>query len=243
MEILFTDTLLPGQEEDIRRMTAACSGSLPEECDGWWLAVDNNGSVLSFLSLCQVGEERWEGTAFTRVQLRRRGYFSLILREACRNGRIPGNGELVFPVQKADRETCAVMNAIGAGLLCEERLMERKLCREMPQDDMCASFTYSVTGQQSGTYQVFMDTSDKKAAAAFSLELYETSACLYDFSVRSDLRNRGIGRAVLEQLFIRLANDGVTRLILQVSGDNTAAISLYEKTGFCTTEALLYFLY
>lgn len=221
MNVLFTEALSPDQEAEIRRLTADCRASFPEECDGWWLVTDADGAICSFLFLCRVGEERWEGTPFTPASFRRRGYFSSILRAACREDAIPGEGELVFPVWEDDRETRAVMEAIGAECVGEERLMEKEILGAGSADS----------------------TPSLSDAASFSLEVYGETACLYDFSVRPELRNRGIGRAVLEQLFARLAEEGVKRLRLQVSGDNAPALALYEKTGFRTAETLLYFLY
>jgi ribosomal protein S18 acetylase RimI-like enzyme len=48
---------------------------------------------------------------------------------------------------------------------------------------------------------------------------------------------------MLEKLFALLAAAGIKKVILQVSGDNAAALALYKKTGFRITETLSYYLY
>ena len=48
-------------------------------------------------------------------------------------------------------------------------------------------------------------------------------------------RRRGLGAALLEAVIGDAAGRGVTRLHLEVSAENRAAIALYEKAGFART--------
>ncbi|NHK28023.1 ribosomal protein S18-alanine N-acetyltransferase [Parvularcula flava] len=48
-------------------------------------------------------------------------------------------------------------------------------------------------------------------------------------------RRQGLGGALLEAVIGDAAGRGVTRLHLEVSADNHAAIALYEKAGFART--------
>ncbi len=52
------------------------------------------------------------------------------------------------------------------------------------------------------------------------------------FSVRKELRGRGIGKAFLSQLLIYLRSDGAKIAYLDVRESNTAARALYQKCGF-----------
>jgi len=52
------------------------------------------------------------------------------------------------------------------------------------------------------------------------------------FAVREDVRDRGIGSALLVQALEHLSRLGVRRVVLQVSAQNHAAQRLYERFGF-----------
>ncbi len=64
---------------------------------------------------------------------------------------------------------------------------------------------------------------------------------LYHVQIRSDLRGRGWGRALLDALFQQLPAG--SRLTLQVSSLNEPALALYKKTGFRITETLSYYIF
>ncbi|MDO4549551.1 MAG: ribosomal protein S18-alanine N-acetyltransferase, partial [Clostridia bacterium] len=51
-------------------------------------------------------------------------------------------------------------------------------------------------------------------------------------AVRSDMRARGIGEAVVRAMIQMAADSGVRYMTLEVRRSNVAAISLYEKLGF-----------
>ncbi len=51
-------------------------------------------------------------------------------------------------------------------------------------------------------------------------------------AVHSDFRRRGIGHALLEELFTHARTLGLTRIFLEVRRSNVAAIGLYESQGF-----------
>ena len=52
-----------------------------------------------------------------------------------------------------------------------------------------------------------------------------------------------MGTAFLGLLLPALAEEGFSRIILQVSGSNAPALALYKKIGFRVMETLLYYLY
>jgi GNAT superfamily N-acetyltransferase len=67
--------------------------------------------------------------------------------------------------------------------------------------------------------------------------------CLHHVEVDEAHRGQGHATCMLEKLFALLAAAGIKKVILQVSGDNDAALALYKKTGFRITETLSYYLY
>ena len=68
-------------------------------------------------------------------------------------------------------------------------------------------------------------------------------ACLSSLMIEEARRGEGLGSCFLGLLLPALANQGFSRLVLQVSGSNLPALALYKKAGFRITETLLYYLY
>ena len=69
-----------------------------------------------------------------------------------------------------------------------------------------------------------------------------TSVYLWGLEIRSRFRGKGYGKAFFLQVLKQLEQNAPA-VLLQVSGDNTAALNLYKKTGFRITETLSYYLY
>ncbi len=57
---------------------------------------------------------------------------------------------------------------------------------------------------------------------------------LPSIAVSPQMRRRGIGDALLNELFIQVRQRGAAKLFLEVRESNEAAIALYEKNGFIT---------
>jgi len=60
-------------------------------------------------------------------------------------------------------------------------------------------------------------------------------AHLARLAVHSTMQGRGVGRALLGDLFARLVNDGIYRLSVNTQSDNAVSLSLYQKMGFLRT--------
>ncbi len=60
---------------------------------------------------------------------------------------------------------------------------------------------------------------------------------LFDIYVHEAHRGRGLGRAILEQMFDPLKADGIRNVVLYVRADNAPARALYKKLGFAEDEA------
>ena len=61
------------------------------------------------------------------------------------------------------------------------------------------------------------------------------SAWIYDIRLDEDRRGRGLGRAFLEALHDAARRLGATSMALNVFGDNTTAIRLYQSSGYAVT--------
>lgn len=64
-------------------------------------------------------------------------------------------------------------------------------------------------------------------------------AFIYDIEVHPGLRGRGYGRALLTAAEDEARRLGLARISLHVFGHNTAAIRLYETSGFAVTNLLM----
>lgn len=68
--------------------------------------------------------------------------------------------------------------------------------------------------------------------------------CLHQVEILPGLsRPRGLGTAMTWLFLDMAAQKNISRVILQVSADNHAALALYKKTGFRITEALSFYFY
>jgi ribosomal-protein-alanine N-acetyltransferase len=60
-------------------------------------------------------------------------------------------------------------------------------------------------------------------------------AHLARLAVNSSMQGRGIGRALLNDLFAKLEDHGIYKLSVNTQSDNAVSLNLYQKTGFVRT--------
>jgi len=60
-------------------------------------------------------------------------------------------------------------------------------------------------------------------------------AHLARLAVNSSMQGRGVGRALLGDLFSKLVNNGIYHLSVNTQSDNAVSLSLYQKMGFIRT--------
>ena len=60
-------------------------------------------------------------------------------------------------------------------------------------------------------------------------------AHLARLAVHSSIQGRGVGRALLSDLFTKLVNNGIYHLSVNTQSDNAVSLSLYQKMGFIRT--------
>jgi ribosomal-protein-alanine N-acetyltransferase len=64
---------------------------------------------------------------------------------------------------------------------------------------------------------------------------HQQRAHLARLAVHPRLQGRGVGRALLSDLYRRLTQAGIIRLSVNTQSDNSASLSLYKKMGFNRT--------
>lgn len=65
--------------------------------------------------------------------------------------------------------------------------------------------------------------------------LLDACTMLHDILVADRARRRGIGEALIEELFVRAAGKGAPRVVLSTAAQNESAHRLFKRCGFRTT--------
>lgn len=100
-----------------------------------------------------------------------------------------------------------------------------------------------MSGQMDFNMNVDLPLTANSIGSCLTTRTSENGVCLHHVEIREDLRGKGFGTILICTLLEQLAHFDVKHVILQVSGDNTPALSLYKKTGFAITQSLSYYLY
>lgn len=187
-------------------------------------------------------EEPIELCAFTRPSERRKGLFSRLFEEA---GEYFDDRDLLFLLDHHSTDALAVAEHLGAEPESEDYRMEYEFQNFEDFIPLTKPRLFlSETREDSSTtrYECFLP-GEEKASALCRTRAFGSRVCFYDFSVREELRGRGLGREAFLLVLETLRRNGCTGIFLHVNGSNLPAVSLYQKTGFRICETLSYYLY
>src|SRR5699024_3609595 len=73
---------------------------------------------------------------------------------------------------------------------------------------------------------------DGKVAAYYSMYVVAGEGFVNNLAVAPDMRGRGVGNSLMQDMMYAASLSGVTAVTLEVSKSNSAARALYEKVGF-----------
>lgn len=73
---------------------------------------------------------------------------------------------------------------------------------------------------------------DGKVAAYYSMYVVAGEGFVNNLAVAPDMRGRGVGNALMQDMMYAASLSGVTAVTLEVRESNSAARALYEKFGF-----------
>ena len=222
----------------------------PREDARHYLLYSEEGRLCAALAMVPCGESAAECTAFTLPAFRRKGCFDALLNRALEDFE---EYDIFFPVSGTCPDTEKTLAALEARLDSTEYQMEwssENRNRTPDQKKPACFLTSSPSPDDRETlYWSFYTgtskapSSDGPAGTFLTTRTGEGCVCLHQVEILPAFRRQGLGTAMI-RLFLDMAEQkNISRVILQVSGDNEAAMALYKKTGFRITEALSFYFY
>lgn len=245
------------------------TGAVGEEASRHWLIYEDSGMLIAILGLVYYEDALAECTAFTHPAFRCQGLFEELLDlalEYCEER------DILFPVSGSCPDTSAALQALSAELDFQEFQMEIELTASLAENTLPhqgSDFHFTLKKNipepslpdisapdlsenpehaDLDTWLLFSDAAPdmpcKTACGTCQTSpVSDSCVCLHHVEILPQFRRQGCGTALIQMLLSSLYQNGIRRVILQVSGDNTAALALYKKTGFRITETLSYYLY
>ncbi|ENY99260.1 hypothetical protein HMPREF1093_00470 [Hungatella hathewayi 12489931] len=253
MKIIRTKQLDLHQLEDLHALETACrshdqtSLTFPTEDGCLFFLLYDEETLLSAFSAIFNEFETCSCSAFTLPSCRRRGHFTRLLEELLKES---GECDLLFLADDSCADAKHTLDAIGAELLNREHMMELRLPAPSPGlDSRAVKFSPALSPQDEDTlYTIHVND---QPTGSFHLIFQNETVYFYGFEIQESLRNQGIGTRAAAALIEELNRSArpqpedlpVSRVLLQVSGDNEPALALYRKLGFAFTETLSYYVY
>ena len=253
MKIIRTKQLDLHQLEDLHTLETACrshdqtSLTFPTEDGCLFFLLYDEETLLSAFSAIFNEFETCSCSAFTLPSCRRRGHFTRLLEELLKES---GECDLLFLADDSCADAKHTLDAIGAELLNREHMMELRLPAPSPGlDSRAVKFSPTLSPRDEDTlYTIHVND---QPAGSFHIIFQNETVYFYGFEIQEPLRNQGIGTRAAAALIEELNRSArpqpedlpVSRVLLQVSGDNEPALALYRKLGFAFTETLSYYVY
>ena len=253
MKIIRTKQLDLHQLEDLHALETACrshdqtSLTFPTEDGCLFFLLYDEETLLSAFSAIFNEFETCSCSAFTLPSCRRRGHFTRLLEELLKES---GECDLLFLADDSCADAKHTLDAIGAELLNREHMMELRLPAPSPGlDSRAVKFSPALSPRDEDT--LYTIRVNDQPAGSFHLIFQNETVYFYGFEIQEPLRDQGIGTRAAAALIEELNRSArpqpedlpVSRVLLQVSGDNEPALALYRKLGFAFTETLSYYVY
>lgn len=248
MNRIHTTALTAEQKRDIKRLTDVCRHEEPltlsaplEEGLEYFLLYDDV-RLLSMLFLFFPEEAVCECAAFTHPSYRQNGYFTVLLDDALDfiddyEETHNLQTDFCFLSDGLSPAAASALQALGAEYWYSEYGMERTLS----EDDRLCQATLPLSVEDAGDHLYTAALRDQVIGVCMVIPNGDC-VYLYGFEIKEAYRHKGCGQNFLLGMLSLLSYD-YRRISLQVSGRNTAALSLYRRTGFHITETLSYYLY
>ncbi|MCI8454754.1 MAG: GNAT family N-acetyltransferase [Lachnospiraceae bacterium] len=248
MNTIIHTVLTPAQRAAIQSLVAACSAhdhtnlSFPFD-DGELFVFSDKGNgladgILSAAAFSLCGADSWDCSAFTHPSLRNQGAFSALLEAGL--SKLSREGSIFFYADPSCQDTMAALSALHTEHLADEHMMELAPGDFFKAADRIGSTECTVSEiPDSAVNTLHITVPDGEVF----INCHTAHYYLYGLQIAPDRRGQGLGKLLLTQTLSRLFLQNPKPVRLQVSGDNTSALSLYKKTGFRITETLSCYLF
>ncbi len=243
INVIITTTLHPVQKDRIQSMDRA----FPINDVDFFAICEVDGVLRAAAAFIREDDCTCECYAFTEPSYRRQGMFSELLDLAIET--FPEDTEFIFYTNGADPDCMATLKALEAELIVEEHMMEIQLKNRIvsPADRATPAdrtfFRLPPLTMTISTPDGTLTRHYENQNGSVNIFVFSSYYYLYGLEIHEELRGKGYGRQLLNQVLDDLASHNPLPLRLQVAGDNLAAVSLYKKTGFQITETLFGYLY
>lgn len=264
MKLHRVHSLDSSQIRQIQTMVNKCTDSdgtrlsFPFDEADLFLYFEHDGSIVSAIAFIPIEDLLYECSAFTDPEFRGQGLFSGLLDAGI--DELPEDSELIFYADKRNSAAAAVLEAIGAEMNSEEHMMKL-----LPENFSIIDCRSSQTGSDVSALDLIADIHSEclnldgtltlrfhSDHALINFSVFPFHYYLYGFEVEESCRGKGYGTKFLSTVLARLLNGNAGAaadntaprpVLLQVSGGNAPALTLYKKTGFRITETLCCYLY
>lgn len=221
----------------------------PQDHACHYLLYSGEGVLCAALAMIFCSESAAECTAFTHPSFRRKGCFDALLSRALEDYE---EYDIFFPVSGDCPDTMKTLAALEAQLDSTEYQMEwtPQTMESAPKQAPGCFLTSSPFPDDSETLcwsfhtgSSEISSSDCPAGSFLTTKSGNGCVCLHQVEIPPNFRGQGLGTAMIRLFLDTAAQKNISRVILQVSADNKAALALYKKTGFRITETLSFYLY
>lgn len=264
--IVKTADLTPEQRLQITELTALCqktdgvSVSYPMDMEDEALhylmfSQGDPSQLCSILAVIPLDADTVECSAITSPAYRQSGCFSKLLELASDDFE---DCDILFAVSEKLPDTLAVLDAIGADFDHCEHAMEFLVSEHSSDTTVSENFAeflfkdpeFCLLYQDGPTIACSYHPAGSKASPSPSFlgsfcitTVSKDCLCLHQVEILSEFRGQGYGTRMIRRFLELLPASCIRKVILQVSGDNPAALSVYKNTGFRISETLSFYLY
>lgn len=228
------------------------------------------GELVCFLTTFIPESTEAEVVAFTRPDMRRKGYFRLLFTAACMELGVRGIKRMVFALEPKSLSGAAALKSFGetkllrseyrmvfacapsAHAAAEESLRFEEVCErnsadflkleceEFGDEERSDSYIDSLLTNPRRTGYVAYEGKNPVGVYCVNYDEFP-DGFIYGVVVEEKLRGKGYGRRLMTHA-LSVATKPTGRAILDVDSNNPAAFELYKKLGFTVTFQVDYYL-
>ncbi len=282
MQIISASDVTEEQKEQIKNLVRLCAAYEPisdEVAFDHVLNFDQNikcyfflfieEQLIAYLSMFIPTADVAEISAYTHPEFRRKGYFSLLFKEAKNELENYEIDHVLFVHQPSGKDAKHVIEKYGADIERTEYLMEldtaqfSKLETELKLtkaneaylNEMAAIYPaifHDVNKDTESALKTILDTehfdtyllySDDTIIGMCNVNRQEDKFYIFGLGILPEYRNQGYGKQMISLLLEELILIKNKRILLEVSSDNQSAFALYKNSGFIVQQQYDYYKY